>query len=246
MKDNKHLFALHTPELPGNITSGSSVTLHDVQLRHRIIDVLRLTVGDQLTLFTATTIYQNSITHADKKGIRITVHEVQSIVSFKPTITLLLPLLKKEALESALTTATIMGIMKVQFVSTEKSRRSELTSHELERFERVTIAAAEQSKQYALPTIQKPIALAKALEQLDSQSLKLFADPQGQNMYTALKALDSKREIVLCMGPEGDMTEQEKKLLKKHVFAFCRLTPSILRSEDALMVLAGIVRSLDN
>jgi RsmE family RNA methyltransferase len=49
---------------------------------------------------------------------------------------------------------------------------------------------------------------------------------------------------VLFVGPEGDLTDQEKVLLKQNGFIFCALTPTILRACEAIALGAGVVRSI--
>jgi len=46
------------------------------------------------------------------------------------------------------------------------------------------------------------------------------------------------------IGPEGDLTAQEKELLKERGVQFLRLTPTILRAQQAVVVAMGIFRSL--
>jgi RsmE family RNA methyltransferase len=48
------------------------------------------------------------------------------------------------------------------------------------------------------------------------------------------------------VGPEGDLTHAEKEFLKEKNVVFCRLTPTVIRSKDALMIGLGVLRSLFN
>ena len=46
-----------------------------------------------------------------------------------------------------------------------------------------------------------------------------------------------------CVGPEGDLTQEEKDYLKQQGFVFCRLTPTVLRARQAVALGLGILRS---
>ena len=43
------------------------------------------------------------------------------------------------------------------------------------------------------------------------------------------------------IGPEGDLTMQEKDLLKERDVQFLRLTPTVLRAQQAVAVSMGIL-----
>lgn len=59
------------------------------------------------------------------------------------------------------------------------------------------------------------------------------------------KITEQKPDAMTCMvGPEGDLTDQEKDELKKVNVQFVRLTPTVLRSWHALLVGVGALRSL--
>jgi len=46
------------------------------------------------------------------------------------------------------------------------------------------------------------------------------------------------------VGPEEDLTNQKKEQLKQAKFLFCALTPTVLRSSQAIALGSGIIRSM--
>ncbi len=50
--------------------------------------------------------------------------------------------------------------------------------------------------------------------------------------------------LVICSGPEGDLTCEEKRMLADANFLFCALTPTVLRAQQAVAVGLGSFRSL--
>ncbi|NBP00619.1 MAG: 16S rRNA (uracil(1498)-N(3))-methyltransferase [Proteobacteria bacterium] len=233
-KDTQHEFALYSPGKP---FAKGPCGIVDVALVHRIVHVLRLKKDDTLILFTQQQHALFVITAVGKKEITGLIKSVTANQQYCPSITLLLPLLKKEALEHAIYGAVEVGVTKIQLVLTEKVQRTWGGKQELERLERIMIAAAEQSKCFAFPTISEPIKLEKALQENQGKQL-LYADPKGS---IASKATEP---VVLLVGPEGGLTQAEQLLLKEQQGQAICLTPTILRAQQAAVVFTALIRVL--
>ena len=77
-----------------------------------------------------------------------------------------------------------------------------------------------------------------------TDALKLYADPEGFSWQQIIAKVPSdQQEFVICVGPEGDMSDREKALLHEHGFVFCQLGSTILRAQQAATLLIGIVRT---
>ncbi|MFT6765482.1 MAG: RsmE family RNA methyltransferase [Alteromonas naphthalenivorans] len=239
MKDNKHEFALYYPELSLQ-KQKKEFSITDQPLIQRIVSVLRLKQGDILTLFDQRIHVQGKLGACSKKSCSLLVENWHENIHIEPGITVLLPLLKRDAIELAIYSCVALGATTIQLVHTEKTRKWQ-GDKELDRLIRIIIAAAEQSKHFIFPTINMPIDLVSALEKYQQIPYKLFAEPNGKKLLKVLEQCDSKQEFVLLVGPEGDLTSSEKELLSKE-FVSCRLTPTILKSEQALALLLGTVR----
>lgn len=164
-----------------------------------------------------------------------------------PNVTVLLPLLKKDDLEKAIYDVTAVGVANVQLMITEKVQRIWGEQKEYDRLIKIMIAAAEQSKCYTFARLQKPMCFFNFFSTaLIKDSTNIFADPIGQSFFDTMENLKNKqpKEIILFIGPEGDITAQEKEYLKEHRFIFCKLTPTVLRARQAIGLLAGAVRSI--
>ena len=48
----------------------------------------------------------------------------------------------------------------------------------------------------------------------------------------------------MLVGPEGDLTHEEKQFVDDHGFIFCKLTPTIMRAHQAVAVGLGVLRSM--
>jgi len=239
----KHRFAFFIQKV-SKVIIQEECFISDLPLLHRLTHVLRLKVGDEIMLFDREAYVVAAITLIAKKKLRATLLEYKKNTYLKPELHLLLPVLKKDALSDAVYSAVEVGASTIQLVYTDKSQRT-LSSHELDRLERVAISAAEQSKRFAFPEIKETIPFMDAIDSC-STSMCIFFDPRGITVQEQLEAYrhGSQQSITLLMGPEGDLSLQEKKLLKQAGWSFCALTPTVLRAVQAVAVGLGVFRSL--
>lgn len=244
-----HIFALIAPEeiQPlAHYTDEKTLIVHNKDFVFRITTILRLHTGEDFILFDHDHHLTCKITEITKKHIQCIVQNNNKNKRHLPEIRCIIPLLKREALATVVDSLTQLGATTIQLTTTQKTHHTHLTEKELDRLQRVIIAAAEQSKNYNFPLLQKPEPLT-ALP-FDPSDPAIFCDPQGKNCAKILAELKSMqpKNITIIIGPEGDLTAHEKDFLnEKKVFSI-RLTPTILRSEIAATLALGILRSIFN
>lgn len=246
----RHEFAVYYPPLSfqtKNIADGQLFKVIDDAIIGRISHVLRLRMGESLVFFDDQYAIHCSIHAMSKKELQCTLLARHAHKTLKPAITFILPLLKKDDFETALYSLVELGATTIQLVTTEKTQRSWGAEKELDRCQRIMVAAAEQSKNFAMPSLLAPIPLKNYLPQIASQAIpKIYFDPQGKPAIELLADLAKKNpsQCMLMVGPEGDLTITEKDALQVQSFQFCQLTPTVLRSVQAVAVGLGMVRSL--
>jgi len=249
-KYEKHEFALFCSSLSELVDGPHQQELYidDTDLVHRINVVLRLSVGDVCILFDRYCNVQCIITkRIGKKQILCSISNYKKNEILHPPVTFFLPLLKRNDFESSLYSLSEIGITTIQLVISEKSRNS-WKDVDRDRAERVIIAAAEQSKNFSYPLLlPDPVVLSDGFSRIfDDSSTNIFFDPCGEPLSCTIQNIlsDKSRPIVLLIGPEADMTYNEKKYIKNAGFIFCALTPTVLRATQAAAISAGIIRSL--
>lgn len=249
MKKNTHEFSIHisnVEDLLGQIVVGHSVVIRDTSIIHRIANVLRLTPQETVILFDHKQYVRVQIERISKKEIAVVIEEINQNIALSPEVIFLLPLLKRDALENAIYSLVELGATTIQLVQTQKVQRAWGGKKELDRLHKIMIAAAEQSKQYRMAILSEPKSLAECIASFDESMHKLFFDPEGADLFETVSSLrnEKAKHIALLVGPEGDLTDQEKELVKNNGFIFCRLTPTILRAQQAVAVSLGVIRSL--
>lgn len=244
---SKHEFAFYSSGLTETLEKSQKnqgLRLTDEVLVRRIGQVLRLQVEEHCILFDQSHHAQVVVKSITKKYIDVTVQRIRLNTIFEPSITVLLPLLKREALEEALYSCVELGATEIQLVLTEKVQRGWGGAKEAQRLENVMIAAAEQSKNFAFPKLNEPAPLLQALHALPSTTLKVCAAVNGQPLFSCMEMMKQHTQsLVLLIGPEGDLVQQEYQYLYDHQWTMCALTPTVLRAQQALAVVLGALRS---
>ena len=236
LRQDAHIFAIFAPvEQRGN-----TVAVHDPETITRIASILRLRVGETIIFFDRNTVFHAILHEITKKQIVAEITAQEPVVPLQPAVVLVLPLLERDALEEVVYKATAFGVSAIELIITEKSRRV-FGVKDLARLNKIAIAAAEQAKQYALPTIYAQVQLTDFLEEKITHYYnyqKLWCDVAGQPVLQAVRAGDNK---IIIVGPEGDFTSAEKDMLRQN-FTAIKLTPTVLRARDAAALVLGILR----
>jgi len=243
----KHAFALYYSNVsPARLSVHGHITIVDESVMHRIAHVLRLAVHDELILFDQRQNVTCTIVTITKKQIVCLITNVATNTVHTPEIIILLPLLKRHALEEALYACVELAASRVQLVITEKVQKSWDNDRDLQRLQAIVVAAAEQSKNFAFPELHAPIPLASALEQHTHRARAVVFAVNGNPLLELLTTIHANRlsSLVLTLGPEGDFTHSEYQLLAQRGFQAYALTPTVLRSFQALAVGLGAVRSV--
>ena len=105
------------------------------------------------------------------------------------------------------------------------------------------IAACEQSKNFSIPKIANPVTLTDWLKQMGTNDLLnniLLCDPAGQSLYKEI--INKNNNYIILIGPEAGFSEKELYLFTK--FKKVALTPTVLKSVDAVLVSGGILRNI--
>lgn len=241
MANQTHLFALAiTTPLPNNLVPDSELTLTDADLLHRVTTVLRLSSDDQLILFDQQQVVTLELTQLTKKALTGVVHSAIPITPLLPKIRLYIGLPKREAFEAIAYSAGQLGVATIIPVITQKTHRNWITPKDHDRLVRIAIAGCEQAKQFVIPELHTPIHLTQATKNYSSAT-GFVCDVMGAPAIAA-HGQPADTPLDLWIGPEGGFTEAELAALIATGIKSLRLTPTILRSQDAVLAALAILR----
>ncbi|MGZ6250867.1 MAG: 16S rRNA (uracil(1498)-N(3))-methyltransferase [Candidatus Chromulinivorax sp.] len=242
---SNHEFALYLHDFSKIQSQPYAITITDENLVHRLKNVLRLKIDDHCVLFDRKSHAKFRVHRFEGKNKVVgLLYESKQNLALHPEITFILPLLKMDALSDAVYSLSEVGITKIQLVTTQKTQ-TPYSAHLLEKLERVAIAAAEQSKMFAYPQILPAIKFTDWLSKFQGdlqESENYYFDVSGVDVTLWYQKPQIDKKYQLLVGPEGDLTQEEKELARSAGFQFCALTPTILRSVRAISLISGLFR----
>ena len=210
--------------------TNETITVTDTELLNQLRNVLRLRIGDQLTLGDGRgTEALATIIDGDKKILRLAISE-QSQPAREPhkKATLFCAVLKRENFELVLQKATEIGITRIVPLLTERTVK---TGFNKERLEKILREAAEQSGRTFLPELAEPQTLEQALIQVDPKT-SIFFDLSGR-----VQKPEVYRSTTSCfIGPEGGFSEKEVALAQEAGLTIASLGTLTLRGETAAII----------
>lgn len=160
---------------------------------------------------------------------------------------LIAPTSHPDRLEWAVEKCTELGVSSITLLDAD---RVEYPKVKIDRLERLALAALKQSKQAWLPGIIGLTRLPEALAKNSHYPLKCIAwlGPETRSLATLLKdttAAEQGLDVVICIGPEGDFTDDEVQLALDKGYAPISLGPTVLRTETAAVAVAAQVQFLN-
>ena len=106
-----------------------------------------------------------------------------------------------------------------------------------ERWQRIIVEAAKQSKRYHLPVLDEPVSFETFSTSKRTTKI-VFAERNG----TALKPAIKGSPVLYLIGPEGGWTDEELNSAQQHGFALVGLGSTILKAETAAVVGTALIR----
>ncbi len=151
---------------------------------------------------------------------------------------------EKNYLQEAIYGLVEVGVTEIRLIKTAKSHDKWFNEREFQRLQKIIIAAAEQSNHYIFPMIYEPRSFHEVIPEI--AGLRFFLDPDGRDFGSVFNDLKKEKvsptEISILVGPEGDLSAEEKEFVIQEDFISVRLTLTILRAYQAVILGAGMIR----
>ena len=159
-------------------------------------------------------------------------------------IHLLLAVFKFDHFEWAVEKATELGVRRITPVLARRTEKhlAQAAAKRVERWRRIALESAKQSRRTDIPEIADPIALAAALASESATTRILLSETeQTLTLAAALKSdTECCAELALAIGPEGGWTPDEMTLFTERAWTHVTLGPRILRAETAAIASIAI------
>jgi 16S rRNA (uracil1498-N3)-methyltransferase len=223
-----HRFIVDAPLAVGQLT------VHGTGLANQLANVLRLDVGDAVTLCDGKGMEASAaILSLAKNGVDFAVDSVmKNAAESDVRVTLYCAVLKRENFEVACQKATEAGAARIVPVV---SRRTVKTGFRIDRLEKIVREAVEQSGRGVVPDIAEPKSFKEALADAEANALNvIFA--VGGTPLDRIAVPDGAVRVGAFIGPEGGWDEDEVSACRERGFAVASLGPRVLRAETAAVV----------
>jgi 16S rRNA (uracil1498-N3)-methyltransferase len=209
-------------------------------LAHHLGRVLRAEPGQLYELSDGERLWVGRIEKVGRERIEFAL--IEELPAAKPLlgITLLLAIVKFDALEWALVKATELGVSKIVPLAASRSEKALVGAapKRAERWRKILIEASQQSRRLRPPDLE-PLGQPDIVFRERKEPLRLLLSERGE--AAPLRGVLSGAKVsavALAIGPEGGWTEAEFAACEKAGFAEVSLGSQILRTETA--VAAGI------
>ena len=211
---------------------------------------LRVTTGEAVWFGNGEgTRFRAEITDVSKGAI--TAHIVETIqepARRTPRLILGESLLKSEKMDWVIQKATELGVSKIIPIESRHSviqMKADRVDHQLARWQRIALEAAQQSEQWHVPKIAQPRSLSELLaNHATSTTILMLAErDEGKSLQTVRLPQGTDASVLALVGPEGGWSKEEKEVAQQAGVEMITLGQHILRSETAAMATVSILQS---
>jgi len=199
--------------------------------------VLRAQPGQIFDVVSNGFLHRAEIVSVDEREVVFALHEELEAESALP-VHLLMAVFKFDHMEWGIEKATELGAARITPVLARRTEKhlAQSSAKRVDRWRRIVLEAAKQSRRSDVPAVDEPVALKAALTMVDAGTKLLLAETEQENTLSA--ALVGASDVALAIGPEGGWTPEEMALFTESGWKSVTLGPRILRAETA--AIAGL------
>ncbi|HZI51297.1 MAG TPA: RsmE family RNA methyltransferase [Terriglobia bacterium] len=203
---------------------------------HHHLTVGRAAKGEIVEVFDGKgVVWITEVATVSRKETLLQVVEKRHVERQGPEIILGMSVIKPSAFEMALEKVVEVGVTRLIPVIAQRSNAA--PARRSDRWNRIMIEAAKQSKSYHLPVIDEPAKFERVLD-VSAATKIVFAERGGGPLKSALAGSPA----IYLVGPEGGWTDVELETARLKGFHLVGLGDTILRSETAAIVGAALLR----
>src|ERR1700686_2104416 len=205
--------------------------------------VLRARVGQEFDITTGSEVRRGRLTAISPDRVEFELGE-QIPVSPNVQVTLLLSIFKFDRMEWAIEKCTELGVARIVPVIARRSEAhlASAAAKRVERWRRIVLQAAEQSRRSLVPEVFQPLKLKEAL-MLPGGMRIVLSEFETEVKLKDLLQSPSGGEVVIALGPEGGWTNEELTVFREAGWISASVGSTILRTETAAIAAMAVVQS---
>jgi 16S rRNA (uracil1498-N3)-methyltransferase len=223
--------------------SGTRAILTGAHAEH-LSRALRARVGQEFDITTGNKVRRGRVTAVTSDRVEFELGDEVS-TPVLPQVTLALSIFKFDRMEWAIEKCTELGVARIipVIASRTDARLATAAAKRADRWRRIALQAAEQSRRVSPPEISRPLKLKDALALPGSTRILLSENEPDAMLKDLLQSHRRDSDVVLAFGPEGGWTTEELKLFQEASWLSASLGSTILRAETAAIAALAVVLS---
>ena len=213
-------------------------------------DSLRVTIGETVWFGNGEGIrYRAEIADVSKRAIAAHIVEtIQEPPRYTPCLILGQSLLKGEKIDWVIQKAAELGVDELVLIESRHSvvqLKADRVDHQLARWQRIALEAAQQSEQWHVPKVARPRSLSELLaNHATGTTILMLAERQeGKSLKTVRLPQGTNGSALVLVGPEGGWSKEEIEVAEQAGVETITLGQHILRSETAAIATISILLS---
>lgn len=213
--------------------------------KHHIINVMRMKVNDEIKIVYDSRVYLCKIDFIDKNDVKYNVikEEIENN-ELNLKITFAIPLVNEQKLDFILQKCTELGVYDFIIFNSERSKIkiNDKINKKIDRWNLITKEAAEQSFRNVHPIVYGVMNLEELTK--TEHNLKLVSSTKKikKSIKNVLQNSTYCDKIIIVVGPEGGLTENEEEYFLNNGFEAITLGDTILRCETAPIFIMSAIK----
>ncbi|SPF41285.1 Ribosomal RNA small subunit methyltransferase E [Candidatus Sulfotelmatobacter kueseliae] len=223
--------------------SGNHAALTGAHAEH-LVRVLRARVGQEFDIATGSVVRRGRVTSLADHRIEFELGE-EVPAAKTANVTLLLAVFKFDRMEWAIEKCTELGVSRIVPVIARRTDAHLVSAamKRVERWRRIALHAAEQSRRSVPPEIVAPMKLKDATGLPGELRIVLAESETQTHLRGVLASHPVGVKTLLAVGPEGGWAEDELQIFEEAGWLSASLGSTVLRAETAAIAATVITTS---
>jgi 16S rRNA (uracil1498-N3)-methyltransferase len=223
--------------------SADSAALTGAHAAH-LARVLRARVGQEFDIVAGDVVRHGTISAVSSDRVEFSLAEIVESGA-ETEISMVLAIFKFDRFEWAIEKCTELGVGKIipAIARRTDAHLAQAAQKRVERWRRIAVEAAQQSRRNSPPEIVDPMRLMEVVN-LSFTTKVLLAENEKKSSLRDLLTVEIELPLVLAVGPEGGWSEEEVKLFETNGWRSASLGDTILRAETAAMAALAAAKTM--
>src|SRR5215470_18518047 len=224
--------------------SGDRAYLTGDHARH-LAQVLRAKPGQEFDIASGSEVRRGQVVSVAPDRVEFELGQTLRAAT-RAAITVAISIFKFDRMEWAIEKCTELGVARIVPVIAARTEKylAHAASKRAERWRKIVIQAAEQSRQVSSPEVLDPLKLSELLRDRSGERIVLSEVENSISLKNALPPDTSS--LTLSFGPEGGWREDELAAFAKAGWVSASLGSIILRAETAVIAAVAVCGTILN